>query len=766
MKRLVLSIMVSICVMVNYAQPITTTSVNGTSPNAFLNNNFAGEGVTLEQCKFNWNSGNINGSQVGLFTNTNPSFPFSSGILLTTGNITVAPGPNNSGSESSTTGVNHATIDPDLQALIPNYNLNNASVLEFNFYSSNNENSNTVSFNYIFGSEEYPEFVCSSFNDVFAFFLTGPDPMTGCNNVVTKNIAIIPGSGNIPVSINALNSGSPGSSYSASDCTSLAYSQFYVTNNSNAVEYDGYTTALTAEALICPCSEYKMKISIANVSDNAYDSGVFLEQGSFRIPQMLTVTDSTILDNDTIIKHCNYSNIDFHYAEPLESSLNIIVYSDEGTATQEDFNLLLYRPNGVIDYVHHGDTIVFREGDTVMNLRFECAENAQFSPGQVKTKRLIFKTILCPQFKYLNNSTVEERAQFDTLDFVMIDNEYFVLVSDSIFYCDRCTHVEVPITGGTEPLIYDWTPANVLNNPHGRESNCNITSNTNFQIRVSDRWGCLVDSCTHRVLVTSTPVLEGHYHISPNVICVPEEVQFVSSATPASTHQWIISSDNMTDTIYGANQTYMFTNPGHYSIFYTAYEAIECSASINLPNYINAGLQPQALFHFDPVEAEVGDTVFFTNESTGLNVHYNWGFGDGGNSSEENPIHVYYTENIYNVLLTVSDDAGCEDTYTLPVPVVDNHVLYVPNTFTPNKDGLNDVFLPTVACVDPKRYYLVIYDRSGSIVFSTNLTTAGWDGTIDGKECPTGVYTYFISYYRYNNLKQKLIKTGNINLIR
>ena len=765
MRRLFTSIIVFFCVAATYAQPITVTGVNGTSPQNFMNNNFAGEGVSLEQCRFNWSSGNINGSQVGLFTNTNPSFPFSSGILLTTGNISVAPGPNNSGSESSTTGVNTASIDADLQALI-SHPLNNASVLEFNFYSGNNEYSNIVSFNYVFGSEEYPEFVCSNYNDVFAFFLTGPDPSTGCINNVTKNIAIIPGSPYIPVSINALNNGSVGSSGSANNCVSLDYSQFYITNNSNAVQYDGYTTALTAQALICPCSEYKMKISIANVSDGSYDSGVFLEQGSFNIPQMLTITDSTNLDNDTIIKNCNYSNIDFHYAEPIESSLNIIVYSDEGTATQQDFNLLLFRANGSVDYVHHGDTIVFREGETLMNLRFECSENAQFSPGQIKTKRLIFKTVLCPEFRYLNG-TIEERAQYDTLDFVLIDNERFELLSDSTFYCDRCTHVEAPITGGTEPLVYNWTPANLLNNPHGRESSCNITTSTTFQVKVCDRWGCLADSCDYKVLITSTPVLDGHFHISPNVICVPEDVQFTSTATPATTHRWIIYSNNMRDTIYGNNQTYTFTEPGHYSIEYKAYEAEVCAAETSLINYINAGVQPVAAFHFDPAEAEVGQTVMFTNESEGLNVHYQWSFGDGSNSTEENPSHVYNSENSenYNVILTVSDEAGCQDMYSLPVPVVDNHVLYVPNTFTPNKDGINDVFLPVVACV--ARYYIIIYDRSGGIVFQSDNPEIGWDGTFgNGKQCPSGIYTYYINYVRYNNVKQELIKTGTINLIR
>lgn len=766
-KRLLISFISCMCIITGYSQSIITSQANGLLPDTLLNRYFAGEGVKLHNCKFNWSPSAINGSQVGTFTNTNSQFPFSSGIVLTTGNISVAQGPNSSNSESSTTGVNTAPIDQDLQQLVTSgYPVSNASVLEFNFYSGRNEYTNIVSFNYIFGSEEYPEFVCSSFNDVFGFFLYGPDPFGSPGNV-TKNMAIIPGSPNLPVSINALNNGSVGSSGSAGNCVSLDYSQFYRSNSGGAIEYDGFTTNMVADAQLCACSEYRLKISIANVSDNAYDSGVFLEKGSFKMPKEISVTDSITNGLDTVIKNCNRADIDIHYGEPLESSMNIILYSDGGTASPEDFYVIRIRPNNVMDTVNHGDTIYFPYGDTLVQLKMMVREDAQFAPNQSKKVQLVFKSVLCPNFRYLNG-TIEERAQYDTLIYNILDNEKFTLTSDSVFYCDRCEHVTIQMEGGTEPLLYNWTPSTGLATPHARESNCNITNNTTFQVTVSDRWGCLVDTCYHTALVTSTPVLEGHYHISPNVICVPEEVQFKSTATPASTHRWIIYSNNMRDTIYGNNQTYMFTEPGHYSVDYKAYEAEACANEVSLINYINAGLKPTASFFFDPVEAEVGDTVIFTNESTGLNVHYEWSFGDGANSTEENPIHVYYAENNenYNVILTVSDDAGCQDTYTLPVPVVDNHVLYVPNSFTPNKDGLNDIFLPVIACVDQKRYYLVIYDRSGSIVFSTYQTTEGWDGTIDGKECPPGIYTYFISYYRYNNLKQELIKTGNINLIR
>ena len=118
-----------------------------------------------------------------------------------------------------------------------------------------------------------------------------------------------------------------------------------------------------------------------------------------------------------------------HYGEPLESPLEIILTSNGGTASPEDFHVLRFRANGTIDTLHNGDTFYFPEGDTLMNLRMEVAEEAQFAPNEVKTVQLIFKSILCPFFRYLDG-TVEERAQYDTLNYVIIDNNRFTLTHD------------------------------------------------------------------------------------------------------------------------------------------------------------------------------------------------------------------------------------------------------------------------------------------------------------------------------------------------
>lgn len=202
---------------------LTVTPLTG-SVNAILQQHLTGEGVLMSGCpdptgslglqsgKFN-NQTTVNHSQIGIFNrNGFTTFPFVSGLVLTTGNVSVAAGPNDSGGKSIP--VTNPYYENDLQPLLqPGQSVNSSASLEFDFVAM----ADTFEFNYIFGSEEYLEWVGSSYNDVFAFFLTGLDPVT--YNETTKNVAIVPGTINTPVSINNVNS--------------TSHSQYYINNPDN-----------------------------------------------------------------------------------------------------------------------------------------------------------------------------------------------------------------------------------------------------------------------------------------------------------------------------------------------------------------------------------------------------------------------------------------------------------------------------------------------------------------------------------------------------
>jgi gliding motility-associated-like protein len=207
----------------------------------------------------------------GTFRGTS-NLGIASGILLSTGSVVgvnAAPG----GFLSVGTGV---TGDPDLQTLTPiGITIQDVSVLEFDFVPK----TDTIRFRYAFGSEEYPEWVCCAFTDVFGFFVSGPKPSGG--NYVSENVALIPGT-SIPVGVGTVNPGTTGANCGGStNCQSLSYSSYFNTNSGTTIIYDGFTDVFEVVIPVLMCGSYHIKLAIGDAQDQAYDSGVFLEAHSF-----------------------------------------------------------------------------------------------------------------------------------------------------------------------------------------------------------------------------------------------------------------------------------------------------------------------------------------------------------------------------------------------------------------------------------------------------------------------------------------------------
>lgn len=208
-------------------------------------------------------SSNCASTAWGTFEDTTGVLGIEEGLCLASGSIWDIPGPNNdpgAGQNLLTPG------DVDLNALGVG-TTQDACYVQFDVTPS----ADTLVFNYVFGSEEYDEYVCSNFNDVFAFFISGPG-ITG-----KQNIALIPGT-NTPVSINNVNQGNP-AAFPPCPATNPAY---FVTNPTGAPElqYDGRTVVLQAMTPVTPCETYTLKLAVADVSDGILDSGVFIEKGS------------------------------------------------------------------------------------------------------------------------------------------------------------------------------------------------------------------------------------------------------------------------------------------------------------------------------------------------------------------------------------------------------------------------------------------------------------------------------------------------------
>ena len=774
MKKHIVLVLVFFAVFASAQNNLTVTSLVGTPIETILQQHLAGEGVLLSGCpypdinssfqpgKFNNQAGNVQSAQIGTFNRHNSSFPFQNGLIMTTGNVSVAAGPNSGGNTSSTSGVIDYT-DPQLASMISS--VEHCAALEFDFVAS----ADTFAFNYIFASEEYPEFACSSFNDVFAFFLSGIDPVTMAqfNN---RNVAIIPGTitsshpNGVPVTINSINAG-PGSSGSSSGCTGTPgqYSSFYV-GNPSGVQYDGHTVALTAAATILACQKYHMKMAIGNVGDNGYDSGVFLEEGSFYSPRVSIEQnwENDMIGGDTLIQNCRDLDLTFKLPRAALTGTTDIIINTSGDAVMgQDYSLVT---TDGMDITPAMNVFTYQPGDTVQQVHVRILPTAQFtSDAPIKTVQIYVETQGCSSTQYMDAFPPYK----DTIVLYLRANDS-IRLRDTVFTrCERLDFIEVEQVSGIGPFIYHWIDAPGIADATQLASACNITESHIYKVAASDQWGCMTDTATVKVNIAPRPNFTITY--TPDHGCVPLPVTLQAQYSPdTSKLYWKIDSGE--EYLYVDSMSTIHPSlsvPGYYNISLLVESTPGCNDSLKYENVIHVSDYPHADFTFAPDEPSNGDEVLFFNYSTGDNItDYAWNFGDGHSSHVEEPTHAYHlTESDFmTVRLTVTNSDGCSDDTIQVVPVEDHFALFVPSCFTPDADGINEVFQPKVN--DVVNYDFTIYARTGELIFHTKSPEMGWDGTIQGRPAPEGVYLWKIHYAKIGTPDEMMLKTGTVTVLR
>jgi hypothetical protein len=226
----------------------TTTDLDTISKEQIVST-ILGSGVTVKDIR-------VTGANtaIGTFSDTESVLGIEQGIILSTGDIAYTSGPNNA---DDTTKAHGLAGDTDLDGLVPEYETHDATILEIDFIPEGSQ----LEFNYVFGSEEYNEYVDTNFNDVFGFFLNG------------QNIALIPGT-NEPVAINNVNLNKSSAYYKDNDFGDLNPIPYNT-------ELDGFTSVLTATGQVTPSEVNTIKIAIADSGDFWYDSAVLIEANSF-----------------------------------------------------------------------------------------------------------------------------------------------------------------------------------------------------------------------------------------------------------------------------------------------------------------------------------------------------------------------------------------------------------------------------------------------------------------------------------------------------
>lgn len=312
------------------------------------------------------------------------------------------------------------------------------------------------------------------------------------------------------------------------------------------------------------------------------------------------------------------------------------------------------------------------------------------------------------------------------------------------------------LSGGT----YLWLPSN--------ETTPTITIfpevTSQYQV-VYEINGCQSDYET--IIVTVDAMPQTTFDVNVTSGCPPLNVIFTNTTSNTSNCYWTINNGT---TFNGcSNTSYTFWDEGCYDVMLTTETPNGCPGYMTMDSLICVFPQPEIDFTTSTSQISYGSSeVDFTNFSMNA-VDYLWEFGDGSVDTLYTPDTYEYEVNdelFFMVTLTGTTDLGCSDSLQLPINVNQDAIIFAPNTFTPDGDGLNDTWFPTVSNgVDQDFFDVQIFNRWGELIFESESFYDAWDATYQGNQVPIGTYTYRIQYKEKKTEKRKIL-VGHINLVR
>jgi len=676
-------------------------SVSQQAAQPLVQNVLLGNGVTANNITFTGAS-----QMIGSFNGANSNIGLSNGIILSTGRIQDAPGPNQNSGSGENLGQNG--FAPLEQAIGNGAETQDAAILKFNFICEGD----VVQFRYVFASEEYPEYVGSEFNDAFAFFIEGPG-ITGM-----QNIALIPGT-TLPVAINNVNAGQN--------------NNFFVNNGNGttsggpSVEFDGFTRPLIARANVLPCEEYTITIVIADVSDGIYDSAVFLEGQSFTSPEVEVKGQISYVDGASeLYENCGNITVTVSRTGETISPLTVPLYI-EGTATMG------------ADYNTFPTTVIIPAGQSAVSFVISATQDGINEPGG-ETVAIIYRDTGCFEI-------VEKRV-----DFTIFDPPPPVAVNPGVPQEKKCPRVPVElnalVTGGVQPYTINWENSLPNQNP----TTVFPDSSMWYTVTILDQCGAqLIDS----TFIEIKDYIPLRLYTTPDTILCKGDVAEIGGFSTGG--KLPLSFVWETPGVVGQ---YRDVSPTQTTIYKLS---VTDSCSITITNSIEVKvIEVNAVFNVNYLDHS---TVQFTDLSFTDVVQWAWDFGDNSGVSElQNPVYTFPDTGLFYVTLVASNEEACKDTIVNPIFSYPPFNMWIPNTFTPDGDGINDAF----AAIGEGfvSYEMFIFNRWGEMIFQTDSYDLRWGdgqrGILDN--IPIDVYSYKI-IARLPTLETKQF-IGRVTVIR
>ena len=315
----------------------------------------------------------------------------------------------------------------------------------------------------------------------------------------------------------------------------------------------------------------------------------------------------------------------------------------------------------------------------------------------------------------------------------------------------------VNVSGGNGgPYNYSWSNGNTVNNIF-----VTPTSTQNYTVTVTDQ--CGTPPVQKQVTICVLPIPDAEFSPLPYSGCPGLSVDFTSqqNTIPISSHYWQFG-DGSNDT--SANPSHTYALSGIYSVTHTVTSDHGCKMEWRQPASVQIKDAPVANFSISTEDPTIiNPNVVFTDLSIDPSF-WNWSFGDGDTSVFKNPEHMYRDTGLYLIRLIVRNNNMCMDTIHKFVKVKGEFVIYFPNTFTPNEDGINERFKPLGIGI--YGFKMLIFDRWGEIIYTSSDENLGWDGTLlsTGKHCQEDTYVYLSVITDEKGEKHEY--KGHVNLLK
>ena len=736
---------------------------------------------------------------MGFFEAGSNSINIEKGVMLSTGEIANAHGPNVS-TRISTDFADYTPGDNDLEDLLSSRSvtLEDVVVLEFDFTPT----TNFIHFEYAFASEEYCDYVGSKFNDVFGFFLSGPG-IDGPFENNAANIAFVPGTSDF-VAINNINhllneeffvNNVPEGQVQFVPCDDFPEGKGVATE---LIEFDGFTTVLSAVADVIPCETYHIKLAIADASDALFDSAVFLKANSFNAGGSAYVRKH-LPDRklEEAYEGCQESYFLFERTDDdLTDSLKVhFKLSDKSTAIAGvDFETLpefIIIPPGEKEFLLpveiYTDEII--EGKEVLIMELESA----CSCADLSINLTINDFVPFAAASQTNSICGEQLVNIAPIfDGGVGDLTYLWNTGDTSsnveILVQESTNYIVTITDVCNNQVITNTSIEVIEAPSvvldAETVVCNLSDPVYFDLNLGGLgpWhidytlnGVLQSTFTTEDSTTRLPAIEeGLYELQEisNTFCtkVVEGSARLIVAQPESAaiqvEQPICAGE--TGAIHvlevrGGSGPYKFSIDGGKHFYDAAsfdpVKAAEYSVVIQDSNGCDW------VEEITIVEPDIFELILDTRAVVTLgeryelvattNLTYNKIAAIQWSPSEQVACEDCLVTDVLPLQntsyeLAIMDERGCIESASINITVLKDHKIFVPTAFSPNGDGHNDLFFvnANAAQVREIRQFQVI-NRWGDLLykvtnFQPNDPTYAWDGTYNGRSLNAQVFAYFL----------------------